>query len=101
MLIGDIDHFAKEWTEMFDDLSKSPEDGRLSKLDAFIRIRPTGRPEDAGRLQADNPVAGKGLPSTNGETVQFDITRASLARQQHRDKAMVKDTPEEDKPVRK
>lgn len=118
-LIADIDRFAKEWTEMFDELSAvaaagdHPEDGGLSKLDAYIRSRPTGRPEDAGPFQADSPVAGKGTPkrlssvkelqaSTNRETVHFDVTSVSLARWQHRDKAMVKDAPlEEDKPVRK
>ncbi|KAH9988652.1 hypothetical protein BJV77DRAFT_727827 [Russula vinacea] len=99
-LIGDIDRFAKDWTEMFDELSEGPEDGRLSKLDAFIRIRPTGWSEDAGHLQADNTVTGKGLASTNGETVQFDVTLASLARWQQRDKSMVKDAPEKEKPER-
>ena len=84
---------------MFDELSEGPEDGRLSKLDAFIRIRPTGWSEDAGHLQADNTVTGKGLASTNGETVQFDVTLASLARWQQRDKSMVKDAPEKEKPV--
>jgi hypothetical protein len=86
---------------MFDELSEGPEDGRLSNLDAFIRIRPTGRSEDAGRLQANNTVAGKGLANTNGETVQFDVTLASLARWQFRDKAVVKDAPEKEKPVSK
>jgi hypothetical protein len=101
VLIGDIDRFAKEWTTMFDELSEDREDG-LSKLDAFIRIRSsTSRPEDVGSLQRDGPAAGKGSASTNGETVQFDVTPASLARWQHKDKAMVRDAPEEDKPVRK
>lgn len=120
-LIEDIDRFAKEWTAMFDELSvvagDHPEGGRLSKLDAaYVRSRPTtGRPEDAGHRQADSPAAGKGTPkrlplvssgsassvstlqaSTVGETAHFDVTSASLARWQHRNKAMAK----EDKLVR-
>jgi hypothetical protein len=67
-LIGDIDRFAKEWTEMFDELSarrvgaEDPE-VRLSRFDASIRIRPTGQPENPGPFQADNPAAaaGKGI----------------------------------------
>jgi hypothetical protein len=105
-LIRDIDLFAKEWTEMFEELSASAEDPeyRLSKLDTPIRIRPIGpsRTEDMGPLQIDNPAAGKGtLASINGETVHFDITPVSLTRWKHRDKSMVEDAPEEDKPVRK
>jgi hypothetical protein len=67
-LIVDIDRFAKELTEMFDELSAGAEDpeDRLSKLDASIRIWPTSqpRPESTGPLQADNPTAavGKGKP---------------------------------------
>jgi hypothetical protein len=121
-LIGDIDRFAKEWTEMFDGLSaiaEDPED-RLSKLDASIRICPTSQPQDTGPLHADNPAAaaGKGTPrrlqpgpsgstasvstlqastlaGTNAETVHFDVTPASLTRWQHRDKSLVKDTPKD------
>jgi hypothetical protein len=111
---------------MFDELSAGAEDpeDRLSKLDASFRIRPTRQPEDTGPLQADNPAAvgGKGTPrqlqpgpsgstasvstwqsstlaGTNAETVHFDVTPASLTRWQHRDKTLVKDTPE-DRPVR-
>ena len=125
-LLGDIDRFAKEWTEMFDELSGDAEDpeDRLSKLDASIRIRPSGPPEDTGPLRADNPAAagGKGTPrqrqpgpsgstasvstlqastlaGTTAETVHFDVTPASLTRWQHRDKSLVNDTPE-DRPVR-
>jgi hypothetical protein len=124
-LIGDIDRFAKEWTEMFDELSiagaEDPEN-TVSKFGASPRVRLTGQPEDAGSLQADNPVAGKGTPtrkhllpvssgsaasvntlqaSTYGETVHFDVMRARLARWQHRDKAMVREAPAEVKLVRK
>jgi hypothetical protein len=127
-LIGDIDRFAKEWTEMFDELSAGAEDreDRLSKLvDSSIRMRPTGQHEDPGLLQTDNPAAatGKGAPrqlqrgpsgstasvstfkasilaSANAEMVQFDATpTVSLTRWQHRDKSLVNDTPE-DGPVR-
>ena len=101
-LIGDIDRFAKEWTEMFDGLSSGVEDpeDRLSKLDASIHIRPTGQPEDTGPLQADHPAAatGKGTPRQL-QPVHFDVTPASLTRWQHRDKSLVNDTPE-DGPVR-
>lgn len=127
-LIGDIDRFAKEWTEMFDELSAAvgaedhrPEDG-ASKFRASVRVRPTGQPEGAGPLQINDRAAGKGTPtrkrllpvssgsaasvntlqaSANGETVHLDVTPASLARWQHRDKAMARDAPEEDKQVRK
>ncbi|KAH9988636.1 hypothetical protein BJV77DRAFT_732996 [Russula vinacea] len=40
-LIGDIDRFAKDWTEMFDELSEGPEDGRLSnwtRLSAYVPL---------------------------------------------------------------
>lgn len=121
-LIGEVDRFAKEWTEMFDELSTGagdPED-RLSKLDSSIRIHPIGQPENTGPLQADNPVAGAGkrtprqlqpgpsgyasvgtpqpstLAGTNAETVHFD---ASPTRWKHRDKSLAKDTPE-NRPVR-
>jgi len=127
-LLGDIDRFAKEWTEMFDELSAGAEDpeDRLSesKWDAPIRVCPTGRPEDVGPLRVNTPEVGKGTPKrlllassgtvasvgslqgstlagTNAETVHFDVTPASLMRWQHRDKSMVKDAPEDDKPVRK
>jgi hypothetical protein len=101
--------------------AEDPED-RLSKLDASIRIRPTGQPEDTELLQTDNPAAaaGKGrhrglqpgpsgsttsvstlqattLTGTNAETDYFDATPESLTRWQHRDKSLV--TPE-DRPVR-
>ena len=127
-LIGDIDSFAKEWTGMFDELSAAggagdhpPEDG-VSKFGPSVRVRPTGRPEDAGPLQADGRAAGKETPTrkrlllassgsaasvntlqagANGEAVHLGVTPASLARWQHRDKAMVRDAPEEDKLVRK
>ena len=105
---------------MFDELSAGagdPED-RLSKLDPSIRIHPIGQPENTGTLQADNPVAGAGkrtprqlgpsgyasvgtpqlptLAGINTETVHFD---ASLARWEHKDKSLAKDTPE-NRPVR-
>jgi hypothetical protein len=125
-LIEDIDRFSKEWAEMFDELSVGAEDpeDRLSKLVASIRIRPTGQPGKTGPFQADNPAAaaGKGAPrqlkpgpsgstasvntfqastlaGTNAETVHFDVTPASVTRWQHRDKSLVKETPE-DRPVR-
>jgi hypothetical protein len=111
---------------MFDELSvvaEDPED-RLSKLDTSTRIR-TGQPKNTGLLQASNPaaaVAGKRtlrqlqpgpsgstasvntlqastLAGTNAEMVHFDVTPASQARWQHRDKSLVKDAPE-DRPVR-
>ena len=121
-LIGDIDLFAKEWTEMFDELTAGVEDpgDRFSKLDASIRIRSTGQPDDTRPLQADNSaaVAGKGaarhlqlgpsgsttsvstlqastLAGTNAGTVNFDVTPASLTRWQHRDKSLLNDTPED------
>ena len=104
----DIDRFAKEWTEMFDELTAGAEDpeDRLSKLEASIRLRHTS--------QADSPAtaaAGKGTPrqvqsgpsgssaSVSTETVHFDLTPASLTRWQHRDKSLAKDIPE-DRPVR-
>ena len=76
-LIGDFDRFAKEWTEMFDGLSAVPED-------------PNG---SVSTLQAST------LAGTNAETIHFDVIPASLTRWQHRDKSLVKDTPE-DRPVR-
>ena len=113
---------------MFDELSAAvvaedhrPEDG-ASKLRASVRVRPTGQPEGAGPLQIDDRAAGKATPtrkrllpvssgsaasvntsqaSANGEMVHLDITPASLARWQNRDKAVVGDAPEEDKLVRK
>ena len=52
--------------ELFDELSPGAEDpeDQLSKLDASIRMRPAGRPENTGLLRADDPVkvAGKGMP---------------------------------------
>ena len=128
-LIGDIGRFAKEWTEMFDEMSAGVEDpeDRLSKLDdaSMIRIRPAGQPEETRPLHADNPAAaaaGKGTPrqlqpgpsespasvstlrastlaGADAETVYFDVTPASLTRWQYRDKSLVKGAPE-DKPVR-
>lgn len=124
-LVGDIDRFAKEWTEMFDELSAGTEDpdDRLSKLNALTCICQL---EDMAPLQVDNPVvaaaAGKGAPRelqqgtsespvfvstlqastitcANAETVNFDVTPASLTRWQHRDKSLAKDVPE-DGPVR-
>lgn len=109
---------------MFDELSagaENPED-RVSKLDASsIRIRPTNQPEITGPLQTDNPAAAATkrtlrqlqvgpygstasvstlhLAGVDAETVHFDVTPASLTRWQHRDKSLVKDTPE-DRPVR-
>ena len=125
VLIGDIDRFAKEWTEMFDELSvagaEDPEN-TVSEFGASLRVRLTGQPEDAGPLQADNPAVEKGTPtrkrllpvssgstasvntlkaSTYGETVHFDVMRARLARWQHRDKAMVREASAEAKLVRK
>lgn len=125
VLIEDIDRFAKEWSEMFDKLSadgaEDPKD-TVSKLGASVHVRLTGQPEDAGPLQANNSSPRKGTPSrkrllplssgpaasinalqasTYGETVHLDVMRARLARWQHRDKAMVRDAPAEDKLVRK
>ena len=104
---------------MFDELSAGAEDSedRLSKLGpASIRIRRTGQPEDAGFLQADNhsAAARKGTPiqlqpvssgptasvstlqaSRLVEKVDFDLTPANLTRWQHRDKYLVKSTPED------
>lgn len=127
-LVGDIDRFAKEWTEMFDELSTGADDpeDRLSKLNVSTRIRPIGQPEDMALLQVDNPVVAaagvKGTPRqlqqgtsgspafvntlqastlayTNAETVHFDVTPESLTHWQHRDKSLAKDVPE-DGPVR-
>ncbi|KAI0289128.1 hypothetical protein BC826DRAFT_1161698 [Russula brevipes] len=116
-LMGDIDRFAKEWTEMFDDLFASA-DGRedgLSKLGAPTRIHPAPQSESAGDpLRTESPAAGKraqefllpealgtaasvgtsqtsALESSNG--VHFNVTPASLARWRHRDNAMVGDAP--------
>jgi hypothetical protein len=123
-LMGDIDRFAKEWTEMFDDLFASA-DGRedgLLKLDASTRIHPALQSENVGgHLHTESPAAGKraqelllpealgtaasvgtsqtsALESSNG--IQFDVTPASLARWQHRDNAMVRDAPVGEEPVR-
>jgi hypothetical protein len=114
---------------MFDELSAGAEDpeDRLSKFDASIRIRRSGRtglPEDTGLLQADNSAAAaeKGTPiqlqpgpsgsaasvsalrastlaGISAEMGHFDLTPASLTRWQHRDKSLVKNTPG-DGPVR-
>ena len=108
--------------ELFDELSAGVGDpeGQLLKLDASIHMRPTGRPENTGPLQADNPVtvAGKGtsrqlptgpsgsaasvstlqtstLDGINAGTVHFDVTPTSLTRWHHRDKSLVKVTPED------
>src|SRR5260370_42362538 len=91
---------------MLQDLSAHAEvpASRFPKFSPPIRIRPIARSriEDRGPFKADNPAAGKGtLASINGETVHFDITPASLTRWKHRNKSMVEDAPEEDKPVRK
>jgi hypothetical protein len=123
-LMGDVDRFAKEWTEMFDDLfagTDGREDG-LSKLGASTRIHPAPQSESAGDpLRTESPAAGKraqelllpealgtaasvgtsqtsALESSNG--VHFDVTPASLARWQHRDNAMVRDAPVGEEPVR-
>lgn len=60
-LMDDIDCFAKEWSEMFDELStgvNEPE-SRPSKLDSFTRIRPIVELESTGTCQADGPCDGK------------------------------------------
>jgi hypothetical protein len=54
-LMEDIDRFAKEWTNMFDELSASPESGP-SKLISSMRIYPTWS-KGAHIYQFDNPVA--------------------------------------------
>ena len=55
-LIEDIDRFAKEWTDMFDELSAGPERGP-SKLISSMRIYPTGQSKGAYIHQFDDPVA--------------------------------------------
>lgn len=58
-LIEDIDRFAKEWTDMFDELSAGahrPESGP-SKLVSPMRMYPTGQSKGAHIYQFDNPVA--------------------------------------------
>ena len=74
VLMEDIDRFAKEWTEMFDGLSAGApcSEGGPSMLVSSTHVHPTGQPE---------------------------VTPASLARRQHRNKAMIKDPPVEDEPV--
>ncbi|KAH9958787.1 hypothetical protein BC827DRAFT_551985 [Russula dissimulans] len=121
-LMGDIDRFAKEWMEMFNDLSTSHDrrEDELPQLDAgTARIHPTVRPEDTTALHTTSSAAGKQtqdllmlaspkpvavsrlrtstLTREDGEVIPFDVTAASLARWQHRDKAMVNDTPVEEK----
>ncbi|KAH9970266.1 hypothetical protein BJV74DRAFT_262748 [Russula compacta] len=121
-LMGDIDRFANEWTEMFDDVSVGA-DGRedgAAKLDISTRIHPIVQPDEVASCEADNPTAGKQLhkllfpgpsssaasvstlqaptlASTNGEMPYIDVTPANLARWQHRDNAMVKNAPMENK----
>jgi hypothetical protein len=61
MLMDDIDCFAKEWSEIFDELSagvNGPE-GRPSKLDSFTRMRPIAELESTGTCQASDPCDGK------------------------------------------
>jgi hypothetical protein len=124
-LMEDVDRFAKEWTEMFDELSSAgancSESGH-QRLDSSMRLYPTGQSKDADTCQFDNLVARKpahthlpdaslasdahvstlqasSLDGINGETVHLDIIPASLARRQRRRNAMIKDSPVEDEPV--
>jgi hypothetical protein len=121
-LMEDIDCFAKEWTEMFEELSvdvNCPET-RPSKLDSSTRIHPTGHFKGAYICSVRSPgfrtqrhkfflaaVSGSVAPistlqtssldRTSGETDRLDVM--SLARQQHSDNAMTKDSPLEDELV--
>jgi hypothetical protein len=74
MLMDDIDCFAKEWSEMFDELSagvNGPE-GRPSKLDSFTRMRPIAELESTGTCQADGLAMEKQMHKFFvGSTVGF------------------------------
>jgi len=123
--MGDIDRFSKEWTEMFNDLSTGSDrrEDEVPRLDASpMRIHPPVRPGGTSALDPAYSAIGKQtqdrlvpaslefaavsrsrawtLSSADGEMIQFDVTPASLARWQHRDNAMIKDTPAEEKLVR-
>lgn len=124
-LMKDIDRFAEEWLEMFDDVSvggDGREDG-AAKLDISTRIHPTVQPDEVAPCKANNPTTenhtnkflfpgpsssaasvstlqASTLASTNGEMSYIDVTPANLARWQHRDNAMVKNPPVENKLVR-
>jgi len=127
-LMEDVDCFAREWTEIFDELStggaNGPEGGsRPSKLDSFTRIHPSVQPESAGTCQADGPAMEKRthklllpapsgsaagsvstlqaspLVSTAGEMIHVDVKPVSLARWQHRENTILKDASVDDKSV--
>jgi hypothetical protein len=115
-LMGDLDRFAKEWTGTFnDDLFDGHED-LPSNSNASTRIHPAIKPTTAEVSRDEKPATGKrltplgsvvsvdtsqvsSLASRDGETVNFDVTAASLSRWQHRDNTMLKGTPVEGKIV--
>ena len=124
-LMDDINCFAKEWSEMFDELSTGVDgpEGRPSKLDSFTRIRPIVELESTGTCQADGPCDGKNgctyfllaapsgsagsintlrvspLVSTDGEMIHVDVKLVTLARWQHGENATVKNASVDDESV--
>jgi len=102
-LMGDIDCFAKEWAEMFDDLfagADCPENLKNgpSKLDgrAATRIHPIGQPGEADICPGDNTAAGK---RTQKFPPRAPSGLATPVRILQADNVMTRDAPVEDKPV--